>query len=104
MSQFDRATALHVVLSSLTELLTQNGETPGVLDENVVLVGKEAVLDSLGLVSLIVEVEQVLETEHDTSVTLANDRAMSERNSPFRTAGAFADHVCTLISQARQAA
>lgn len=105
MSQFDRGAALAVVVKSLADLLEQNGEElAGPIDESVVLVGKEAVIDSLGMVSLIVEVEQVLETEHDVSVTLANDRAMSERNSPFRTVGAFADHVCTLISQARQAA
>ncbi len=105
MSQFDRATALSVVVRSLTEFLEQNGdEVPAVIDESVVLVGKDAVIDSLGMVSLIVEVEQVLETEHDVSVTLANDRAMSERNSPFRTVGVFADHVFALIGQARAAA
>jgi hypothetical protein len=27
------------------------------------------------------------------SVTLANDRAMSQRNSPFRTAAVLADHI-----------
>jgi acyl carrier protein len=105
MSQLDRNAALSVVVQSLTELLTQNGDVmPATIDESTVLVGKDAVIDSLGMVSLIVEVEQVLETEHDVSVTLANDRAMSERNSPFRTVGVFADHVCTLIGQARQAA
>ncbi len=66
-----------------------------------VIVGKDAVIDSLGMVSLIVEIEQLLETEHDVSVTLANDRAMSERNSPFRTVGVLADHVMSLIAQAQ---
>jgi hypothetical protein len=31
--------------------------------------------------------------DHQVSVTLANDRAMSQRNSPFRTAGVLTDHV-----------
>jgi acyl carrier protein len=64
-----------------------------------VLVGNEAVLDSLGVVSLIVEIEQRLEIEHDVSVTLANDKAMSQRNSPFRTVGVLADYMCSLIQE-----
>ncbi len=105
MSGFDRSTAKEVVLSSLRELLTQNGDDiPSPFDEAVVLVGKEAVIDSLGMVSLIVEIEQALETGHDISVTLANDRAMSERNSPFRSVGVLTDHICTLVDQEKQAA
>lgn len=99
MSDIDHATALSVVTTALQELLTQNGdEVPEPLDASVVLVGKGAVIDSLGVVSLIVEIEQLLETKHDVSVTLANDRAMSERNSPFRTVGVLADHVMSLIA------
>jgi acyl carrier protein len=104
MSAFDRGTALSVVQTALKELLSQNGDdVPEPFDEAVVLVGKDAVIDSLGMVSLIVEIEQALETGHDVSVTLANDRAMSERNSPFRTVGVLTDHVMTLISQAQAA-
>ena len=105
MSGFNRDTALTVVLSSLRELLTQNGdEMPAPFDESVVLVGKEAVIDSLGVVSLIVEIEQSLETGHDISLTLANDRAMSERNSPFRSVGVLTDHILTLIEPEQRAA
>jgi acyl carrier protein len=100
MSDIDYATALGVVTTALHDLLTQNGDDiPTPFDESIVLVGKDAVIDSLGVVSLIVEIEQLLETEHDVSVTLANDRAMSERNSPFRTVGVLAEHVMSLIAQ-----
>lgn len=100
MSGLDPAAALSVVKTALRDLLTQNGDDiPEPLDENVVLVGKDAVIDSIGIVSLIVEIEQLLETEHDVTVTLANDRAMSERNSPFRTVGILAAHVLSLSSQ-----
>ena len=102
MSEFNRDRALDVVVTSLRDVMSQNGDAElASVDENVVLVGKDAVIDSLGVVSLIVEVEQSLETNHDVTVTLANDRAMSERNSPFRTVGVLADHVYSLIDQAR---
>jgi acyl carrier protein len=88
-----RTTAVEIVLASLKEVFTQIGTPiPDNLGEQTVLVGSDAVLDSLGVVSLIVEVEQRLEGEHSISVTLANDKAMSARNSPFRTVGVLADH------------
>jgi hypothetical protein len=58
------------------------------------------VLDSLGVVQLIVEVEQRVEQAHGISVTLANDKAMSQKNSPFRTVGVLADHVVTTAQEA----
>ncbi len=83
-----------IVLESLQEVFVQGDlAPPEAVTEDTVLVGAEAVLDSLGVVQLIVEVEQRLEATHGISVTLANDKAMSARNSPFRTVGVLADHV-----------
>ena len=95
----DRSIAVQVVVESLREVLEFADSTENVtLDDNTVLVGQDAVLDSLGVVSLIVEVEQRLDMEHNVSVTLANDRAMSQRNSPFRTVGVLADYICELAA------
>jgi hypothetical protein len=32
-------------------------------------------------------------------VTLANDRAMSQRNSPFRTIGVLTDHLLSMVAE-----
>jgi acyl carrier protein len=95
-----RSNAFDIVLASLQEVFSQ-GDTPppAAIDDNTVLVGTDAVLDSLGVVSLIVEVEQRLEAEHQVSVTLANDKAMSQRNSPFRTVGVLTDHVVAMAAE-----
>lgn len=96
----DRDTGVQVVLASLREVLDQSGEdVPADLTEDTVLVGNGAVIDSLGVVSLIVEIEQRLEMDYEISVTLANDRAMSQRNSPFRTVGVLADYILTMIKE-----
>ncbi len=96
----DRAAALEIVKASLGEVFVQSGmPAPDTVTEETVLVGKDAVLDSLGVVSLIVEVEQRVEGEHDVSVTLANDKAMSARNSPFRTVGVLTDHVVAMVAE-----
>ena len=90
----ERNQAYEIVIASLKEVFEQNGiAPPASLTEETVLVGADPVLDSLGVVQLIVEVEQRVEQDHGISVTLANDKAMSQKNSPFRTVGVLADHV-----------
>ena len=97
----ERTTAQDIVVASLQEVLLQVGAAaPETVNGDTVLVGKDAVLDSLGVVSLIVEVEQRVEAEHGVSVTLANDKAMSARNSPFRTIGVLTDHLVSMIAEA----
>lgn len=96
----DRETSVQVVIASLREVLELADEpVPDEITDDTVLVGNDAVIDSLGVVSLIVEIEQRLEMDHDTSITLASDRAMSQRNSPFRTVGVLADYILTVIKE-----
>ena len=100
----DRKTALDVVTGCLREAIEQSGaQDPVVVDENTVIVGKDAVIDSVGVVSLIVDIEQRLEMDFNVSVTLANDKAMSQRSSPFRTAGVLAEHVCAVAAEGQAA-
>jgi acyl carrier protein len=95
-----RKDAYEIVVASLQEVFAQEGNTPPAnIGDDTVLVGPDAVLDSLGVVQLIVEVEQRVEQQHGISVTLANDKAMSQKNSPFRTVGALSDHVITTAEE-----
>jgi acyl carrier protein len=96
-----RKDAYDIVLESLTEVFAQGGApAPASVTEDTVLVGTDAVLDSIGVVQLIVEVEQRVEQRHGVSITLANDKAMSARNSPFRTVGVLSDHVVATALEA----
>lgn len=98
-----RSDAYNIVIESLNEVFAQVGTAaPADMTEGTVLVGTDAVLDSLGVVQLIVEIEQRVEQRHGVSVTLANDKAMSARNSPFRTIGVLADHVVVTAQEAAQ--
>lgn len=99
----DREIALGVVVSCLREALEQFGGHAGEITEETIIVGPAAVLDSIGVVSLIVDIEQKLEMEHGVSVTLASEKAMSQRSSPFRTAGVLAEHVCATIAEGQAA-
>lgn len=95
----DRSVALEIVLSTLRDAVDQNGGDGAAVTEGTVIVGPGAVIDSIGVVSLIVDIEQRLEMDHQISVTLANDRAMSQRTSPFRTPAVLTDHILTTESE-----
>ncbi len=100
----DRKLALEIVLAALREAVDQNGGDPGSVNEATVIVGPAAVIDSIGVVSLIVDIEQRLEMEHQVSVTLANDRAMSQKNSPFRTPAVLTDHILATEAESQEVA
>lgn len=96
----ERSQVVEIIKAALVEVMDQAGLPPPTsVTEDTVIVGKDAVLDSLAVVSLIVEVEQALEQKHDVAVTLASDKAMSQKNSPFRTVGVLADHALETIKE-----
>ncbi len=68
---------------------------------DTVLFGASGKLDSLEFVQLITEVEQRIEKEFGVIVTLANDQAMTKRNSPFRTIETLAEHIRLLLNQVK---
>ena len=67
--------------------------------ENAPLFGRGGVLDSIALVSLIVAVEQAIEDEFDTALTIADEKAMSQKSSPFKTIGSLATYIQKLITE-----
>jgi hypothetical protein len=67
------------------------------------LFGGAGALDSVGLVALIVAIEQLVEQSLGAIVVLADEKAMSQRNSPFRSIGAIVDHLGARLKEARNA-
>ena len=66
--------------------------------EETPLFGSDGLLDSMGLVTLVVAVEQAIEDTFGISTSLADERALSQRNSPFRTIGTLADYAHAVIN------
>jgi|SRR5579862_744252 len=64
-----------------------------------VLFGEGSTLESLGLVSLIVGTEQRVADDLGVTITLVNEKAMSLRNSPFRTVDTLAEYTAELIAE-----
>ncbi|MBC8189804.1 MAG: hypothetical protein H8E75_05165 [Puniceicoccaceae bacterium] len=57
------------------------------------LYGEGGALDSMALVNLIADVEDALTEKFGVSVTLADEKAMSARHSPYRSVTALVDAV-----------
>ena len=66
---------------------------------DTVLFGETGTLDSLGLVNLIVMTEEYVADEFDIIVNIADQRAMSQKNSPFRTVDTLADYIGVLLQE-----
>jgi acyl carrier protein len=74
---------------------------PEDLSEETAIFGREGFLDSLSLVTVVLSIEQQVNDEYGVTITIADDRAMSQRHSPFRTIGSLADYVSLLVAEAR---
>lgn len=98
----ERTEVGQLVLDCLREVLTEEGRLPSEsLSESTHLIGQRSVLDSLTLVRLIVELEHRLQTDYQISVVLADERAMSQKTSPFRSVGALSDYISLLAAEQR---
>ena len=65
------------------------------------LLGSQSILDSMHLVSLIIAIEREVEDTFGVALTLADERALSMKESPFRSIQSLADYIGILMRDAR---
>jgi acyl carrier protein len=63
------------------------------------LFGETAALDSIGLVTLIVDLEEDIRVATGKTVTLADEKAMSRLTSPFRRVDLLAEYVVEVANR-----
>ena len=63
------------------------------------LFGEDGALDSLALVSLISDLEEGIHDHFEKDVILADEKAMSQRNSPFNSVESLTDYIDMLINE-----
>lgn len=94
----EREKILDLVLNSLKVYFEENNEVVDLSEEEQTkLFGGDGVLDSIGLVSFIVAVEEALEDEFDISIVLADEKAMSRRTSPFSRVSYLVDYIIEVV-------
>jgi len=91
---------LETIYDSMDELNEQlSNERQLTKSTKTVLFGNNGQLDSLGLVNLLVIIEQNIEEEFDVSITIADERAMSQKHNPFRTIGTLAKYIDVILNE-----
>jgi hypothetical protein len=88
-----------VVLESIAQL--NRSRTPGEqleVSPTAPIFGNASPLDSLGLVALLIEIEERL-ADRGMTITLANERAMSRARSPFRDVPTLLTYLEELVAQ-----
>ena len=81
-----------IVTNAIREYCQLNEIEITELNEYTPLIGSESILDSIGLVNVIVDIETAF-LDEDVEVSLTSDAAMSTRISPFRTIGALSNFI-----------
>jgi hypothetical protein len=69
------------------------------ISSTTILFGADAVLDSLSLVSVIVDVEAAVSEVSGRDVVLTDDRAMSQEVSPFLDVSSLTAYILLLLSE-----
>lgn len=90
--------ALAIVLRAL-QTLDEELEKPIKIGPETRLFGSEAVIDSLSLVSLIVDVETEASELTGQPISLTDERALNREESPFTDPDSLADYIAELANE-----
>ena len=66
-------------------------------DSRTILFGKN--LDSMGIVLLVTEIEEEIFEEYGKEIALADERAMSQKTSPFRSVKSLVKYIGNILDQ-----
>ena len=88
------------IYKSIDEVNSQmSKEEKLIKSPDTVLYGESSSIDSIGLINIIVTVEQNIEDDFEKSITLADQKAMSQKQSPFKTVESLAKYIQILIEE-----
>jgi len=64
-----------------------------------VLFGDTGVLDSIDFITFVLDIEDAVREKYNISITLSDEKAMSQKRSPFRTIRSLAAYVEQLVGE-----
>ena len=81
------------IIKFLEEFLKEELDESIELSLDSKLFGGGGPLDSMALVNLVVDLEELIEDDYGKTITLADEKAMSRRTSPFSRVQNLIDYV-----------
>ena len=89
---------IEIVIGCVREVrVQQDMDVPEDLGPDTALFGENGLFDSVGLVSLVVEAEEAIEDALGAQVSLDDQKAMSQKHSPYKTIGSLAEYAAKLV-------
>lgn len=88
---------LRLVEQLTREMIDAEGKAVPHLGSDTKLFGPEGILDSMGIISLVVAFEQALEDRVGRPVALADERAVSQSSGPYRTVQSLAEYASSVL-------
>ena len=89
---------IDIVFQSIDDINKEN-DIKILKDLKTKLFGSDSELDSILLVNLIVSVEQNIEELLGEYIPIADERAFSLEESPFKSIGSLVGHIDTLLNE-----
>jgi acyl carrier protein len=99
----NRQEILDIVINQLEELNETLPESDRFdINEKTILFGSNSNIDSLSLVSVIVDLEGVLASDYDFDISLTDDRAMTREISPFDNVASLVDYIEEIVNELQE--
>lgn len=90
---------INIVFVTLEQINEERTDTNKfVVNKDTIIFGGDAALDSLDLVSAIVDIENAILNEFEQAVSLSDDRAMSEQPAPFTNVSTLTNYISKSLS------
>lgn len=91
---------LEIVIENIENLIeTFPEEDRFEISENTILFGSTSHIDSLSLVSIIVDLEAYFSDVYELEISLTNDRAMTRYINPFVSVKTLVDYIYEIINE-----
>lgn len=95
-----REQVLKIIIENVKNLVDTYPENQRFnVDENTILFGLNSEIDSLSLVSVIVDLETEFYDSFNIEMSLTDDRAMTREVSPYDNISVLADYIVELVSE-----
>ncbi len=97
-------TKVFEIVSMAVEDLNEELDYPSLahVTEYTSIYGGEESIDSLSLVQLLVNIEKKIGAESGSPITLADEKAMSWKHSPYRTVGTLVDFIASKVREGNE--
>lgn len=87
-----------MVIRAVTQIFSEYQMPTDEINTDTLIYGERGGINSLALVRLIVDLEEIVEIELGVSITIADEKVLSMKHSPFATVSSLTQFVNELVN------